>query len=252
MSKRGKRGLFTLIELLVVIAIIAILAGLLLPALKRARDQAKDAICKSNLKQIGIGMQNYFSDWNCIQSSTPDDWMIDWDDYYKDDIRICPAFTKSPFRYFEGNFYWKWTYKHALYGRVRSSDGSYFPTETWRYGIDVRKVLYDGLNYEAYMDLKIKQGGTSVRTLSDVPYMLDGAMQYETGGGYSGWQGMGEAGSGDDVDETGRMTVGGFAMRHGNGKSGNMVFMDGHTDINVFPNKPYFTRREWLAGTGTP
>lgn len=65
-SWRRQALAFTLIELLVVVAVIGILAGMLLPALSRAKDQSKSASCLSNLKQLQLCWQLYPGDYGGI------------------------------------------------------------------------------------------------------------------------------------------------------------------------------------------
>src|SRR5688572_4617750 len=105
MRRKSEHG-FTLVELLVVIAVIALLAGLLLPALSKAKQRARATQCLSNLKDVGVATHIYaHENENILMLDALIPGTYSWATVLatnvgvgKSDIFVCPAYKP---------FYWK-------------------------------------------------------------------------------------------------------------------------------------------------
>jgi prepilin-type N-terminal cleavage/methylation domain-containing protein/prepilin-type processing-associated H-X9-DG protein len=184
---------FTLIELLVVIAIIAILAAILFPVFARARENARRSSCQQNIRQIGLAIKQYLSDYDesfpqvsvgAASSpvfNTPFGWADATQPYVRNtQLFQCPSDSAQPGpAAFEGNDanYTDYFYNSNLGGQNESAIQYISSTVLAGDGVPGSATLAsDGVNTTSGGDIaRIEQIGAGTGAVGATTRHLDGA-----------------------------------------------------------------------------
>jgi prepilin-type N-terminal cleavage/methylation domain-containing protein/prepilin-type processing-associated H-X9-DG protein len=225
---------FTLIELLVVIGIIAILAGMLLPALSKAKAKGAQAKCLSNLKQLSLGTLMYIDDNGDAFPGTasrntygyhPEDWI-----YWRTNTKTYPPVEKSPIVSSVGSVssnLFRCPLDKNDRDRLRLADGNgpyFFSYAMNSYDLDgsrnpgMASIFQGSVNSPTKYPFKL----TAVRRPSDKIMLAEEQVAYAKGESYR------PTDTGISIINDGRWVPTGDVVTVRHNKKGDTAFADGH------------------------